>query len=86
MKPIVIQEHRDDCWGVEAVTRGDWIHPWTMAKYDWPGYDKIGRKNPRSSRLFLVYRCNSPACPARLGFLASDVEKALGLRDGEEPE
>lgn len=80
MRGMIIQPHRDGCWAVGTVARGDWSHPWGPARTHGLEREWTGKPHPGASTRFLVYICNDPACPAEMIFLASVLERFLGIR------
>lgn len=76
---FIYPDHLDDCVAVRSVHEGHWSHPWGTCEYDFPGFDKTGRKNPRSHTAFIVWCCNNTDCPAKLYILAEYVERKLLL-------
>ena len=58
----VKKTHRDGCYAVEEVARGDWPWPWAFVGKGYWG-DRLGRRNGSSVHWALVV-CNDAVCHA----------------------
>ncbi len=73
-------DHRDDCYGIQEVQRGNWPHPWACPEYHFLSRTKAGKRHNKAVTGWLIFKCNDTRCAAQLGFLMEDVERLLGLR------
>lgn len=83
---IELEAHREGCWALKIFEEDHtitlrWGHPWHEPHYQMLRRDRIGRRRSNTSSEWLVFRCTDMDCPARIGFLAEDIERLIGLRE-----
>jgi hypothetical protein len=68
-------EHKDDCFSVASVERGNREIPWSGCMDKERGYAFLRRDARRGGGHTLFWRiaCNDPSCPGRLLVRADDV-------------
>jgi len=83
---IELEAHREGCWALKLFEEDDaiagiWEHVWHEPEYQMLRRDRIGRRRHNTRSEWLVFRCTDSDCPARIAFLAEDVERLIGLRE-----
>jgi len=83
------QPHKDDCFAIKEVEKGNWNTPWTIADMEnkhLEDSEQMKYEDGTIETQVAIFRCNDPNCPGKVAVPATKILELLpnSAKSGEQ--